>query len=87
MEDALESIATQAERESYLVLILVLMEDALETYPTPERLRKASIYCLNPCFNGRCPRDCSRHHHRIVVEGLVLILVLMEDALEIVGTN
>ena len=36
-----------------IVLILVLMEDALvryikRTYP--------EIYCLNPCFNGRCTR-------------------------------
>ena len=40
--------------------------------------------CLNPCFNGRCTRtkiDVVQEH----IKSGVLILVLMEDALVLMG--
>ena len=40
-----------------------------------------NILCLNPCFSGRCSVRLPKGEHRVIIEALVLILVLVEDAL------
>ncbi len=80
MEDALvhdDGNYTLGETK-FIVLILVLMEDALVR--TRGCRKMLCSLCLNPCFNGRCTsteiKKCSEK-----VSVAVLILVLMEDAL------
>ena len=77
MEDALRDYLNMW-KSIYIVLILVLMEDALREGMVGSML--ACHTCLNPCSNGRCSartefRKCDFQR------GYVLILVLMEDAL------
>jgi len=60
MEDALaleDPKAVKAKDSG--VLILVLMEDALAQRRGNETV---IVSCLNPCFNGRCTRTCSRYN-------------------------
>ena len=79
MEYALEDTVKVAFSKNLIVLILVLMEYALEVPSLKPNLQPLSS--LNPCFNGICSRS-----ERLVllwnVSG-VLILVLMEYALEV----
>ena len=63
------------------VLILVLMEYALEVaHSVPPCVRNSPS--LNPCFNGICSRRQFNEKDVINVFTEVLILVLMEYALE-----
>ena len=64
---------------AYLVLILVLMEDAL-VHRKANRFKARRFKSLNPCFNGRCTRTYSSDYC-LLPRPRVLILVLMEDAL------
>ena len=54
------------------------MEDALVLPPRKSVSRL--MLSLNPCFNGRCTRTCNEINGKWI-QGYVLILVLMEDAL------
>ena len=79
MEYALEDTgAIQGNGRPTTVLILVLMEYALEDAHFPTFPRSES---LNPCFNGICSRRSERQSTGRMPTA-VLILVLMEYALE-----
>ena len=54
------------------------MEDALVLKRV--QLKRITLPCLNPCFNGRCTRTTTEKNGTLATM-LVLILVLMEDAL------
>ena len=64
---------------TFIVLILVLMEDALAHYSL-QSVCNENLQRLNPCFNGRCTRTYKKFNNPTGLP-LVLILVLMEDAL------
>ena len=79
MEDALvhdDGNYTLGETK-FIVLILVLMEDALVR--TRGCRKMLCSLCLNPCFNGRCTSTAYGKDLQKYIS--VLILVLMEDAL------
>ncbi len=69
---------TKVSSCNYLVLILVVMEDAL--WPTGLETVKIRRTCLNPCCNGRCSLTLCPLWIRSRCTW-VLILVVMEDAL------
>ncbi len=48
--------------ELHKVLILVLMEDALGE--GMKVIILLEIFCLNPCFNGRCTRRQKTKNHK-----------------------
>ena len=56
----------------------------MHSYVSWDFLVEIEDNCLNPCFNGRCTRTLEETTNETNATG-VLILVLMEDALVLLG--